>query len=48
MYCIITTVLKMTVGQEQNHTNKRKGEWSVVVFELSNSLHLVIVLLTQG
>ena len=40
--------LKMTVGQEQNHTNKHKGEWPVVVFELSNSLHLVIVLLTQG
>ena len=37
--------MKMTVEQEQEHTNKYKGEGSVVVFELSNSLPPAVVLL---
>jgi hypothetical protein len=37
--------MKMTVEQEQDHTNKYKGGGPVVVFELSNSLLLALVLL---
>jgi hypothetical protein len=40
--------MKMIVEQEQDHTNKYKGELSVVVvLELSNSLSLATTLLAQ-